>query len=144
MEDHIFTRRNLSIGEKVERVRLFKGIKQEYLANKLGISQSQVSKIEKQEKIEDELLKQIAEILDVSSDVILNFDDEKITYHINNMYHIHNNEFNIHDNEIKDSASGSFNALQFNSSEKIIELYDRLLKSERELSELKNIENKTD
>jgi len=138
MEKQSFTRKHLSIGQKVERVRIFRGIKQEYLASKLGISQPQVSKIEQQEEIEEDLLRQIAEILEVSVDALKNFDEDKITYHINHMYHIHDNEFNIHDNEMKDNASGSFNAQQFNSSEKIEELYERLLKSERELFELKN------
>lgn len=142
MVENLFTRKPLSIGQKVERVRLFKGIKQEYLANKLGISQPQVSKIEQQEEIEEELLKQIAEILEVTPESIKNFDDEKITYHINNMYHIHDNEFNIHDNEMKDNASGSFNAQQFNSTDKIIELCERLIKSERELAELRSQKGK--
>ena len=137
MKENLFTKKPLSIGQKIERVRLYRGIKQEYLANRLGISQPQVSKIEQQEEIEEGLLKQIADILEVTPEAIKTFDDDKITYHINNMYHIHDNEFNIHDNEMKDNASGSFNAQQFNSSEKIIELYERLLKSERELSELK-------
>ena len=39
MEDHIFTRKPLSMAQKVERIRMFRGIKQEYLASKLGISQ---------------------------------------------------------------------------------------------------------
>lgn len=137
MEDHIFTRKPLSMGQKVERIRMFRGIKQEYLANKLGISQPQVSKIEQQEEIEENLLTQIAEILGVSTETIKNFDEDKVTYNISNLYHIHDNEFKIHDNEMKDNASGSFNAQQFNESEKIIELYERLLKSERELMELR-------
>lgn len=138
MEEHLYTRKPLSLGQKVERIRMFRGIKQEYLASKLGISQPQVSKIEQQEEIEGDLLKQIAEILGVTPEAIVNFDDDRITYNINNMYHIHDNEFSIHDNEMKDNASGSFNAQQFNENEKIIELYERLLKSERELSQLKS------
>lgn len=144
MEDHLFTRKPLSIGQKVERIRMFRGIKQEYMASRLGISQPQVSKIEQQEEIEESLLKQIAEILGVTPEAIRNFDEDRVTYNINNLYHIHDNEFNIHDNEMKDNASGSFNAQQFNESEKMIELYERLLKSERELSELKKNLNSTE
>lgn len=129
MEENIYTKKPLSIGQKVERIRMFRGIKQEYLASRLGISQPQVSKIEQQEEIEEELLKQIADILGVTPEAIKNFDDEKITYNINNYY-------DIHDIEIKDNASNNFVAQQFNPIEKITELYERLLTSEREKIEL--------
>ncbi len=141
MEETVFNKKPLSIGQKVERIRTFRGFKQEYLASKLGVSQQTVSKIEQQEEIEDDLLRQIAEALEVTPEAIKNFDEDRITYNIEKMYHIHDNEFNIHDNEMKDNASGSFNAQQFNSNEKIIELYERLLKSERELFEIKNQKN---
>lgn len=127
MEETIFKKKPLHIGQKIERIRLFRGIKQEYLAKKLGISQQQVSKIEKQEEIEEELLNQIADILGVTVESIQNFDEDKITYHINNVY-------DVHDFEIKDN--GNFIAQQFNSIEKIAELYERLLQSEREKLEL--------
>jgi transcriptional regulator with XRE-family HTH domain len=129
MEENLHTRKPLSIGQKVERIRMFRGIKQEYLASRLGISQPQVSKIEQQEEIEEDLLKQIADILGVTPEAIKNFDDEKITYNINNYY-------DIHDIEIKDNASNNFVAQQFNPIEKITELYERLLTSEREKIEL--------
>jgi transcriptional regulator with XRE-family HTH domain len=129
MQENSFTKKSLNIGQKIERVRLFRGIKQEYLASKLGVSQPQISKIEKQDEIEEELLKQIADILGVSPEVIKNFDDEKITYNINNYY-------DIHDIEIKDNASSNFVAQQFNPIDKITELYERLLNSEREKNEL--------
>lgn len=126
MEDHIFTRKPLSMGQKVERIRMFRGIKQEYLANKLGISQPQVSKIEQQEEIEESLLNQIAEILGVTPETIKNFDEDNLTYHINNQY-------NFYNTEIKDNATNNF---VFNPIEKIAELYERLLNSEREKNEL--------
>jgi transcriptional regulator with XRE-family HTH domain len=126
MEEQVFAKKALSIGQKIERIRTFRGIKQEYLASRLGISQPQVSKIEQQEEIEDELLKQIADILGVTPDVIKNFDEDKITYIINHQY-------NIYNNEIKDNATNNF---VFNPIEKITELYERLLTSEREKNEL--------
>lgn len=123
------SKKRLSIGQKVERIRLFRGVKQEYVANKLGISQQQYSKIEQQEKIEDDVLEKIAEILGVTMETIKNFDDDKVTYNINNFY-------DIHDIEIKDNASSNFVAQQFNPIEKINELYERLLASEREKIEI--------
>ncbi len=129
MHETSFNKSPLSIGQKIERLRLFRGIKQEYVAMKLGVSQQQVSKIEQQDEIEENLLKQIAEILGVTPEVIKNFDEERITYNINNFY-------DIHDIEIKDSASNNFVAQQFSPIEKINELYERLLQSEREKVEL--------
>ncbi|WP_345955215.1 helix-turn-helix transcriptional regulator [Mucilaginibacter sp. PAMB04168] len=126
MEEAIFNKKPLSIGQKVERIRTFRGYKQEYLASKLGVSQQTVSKIEQQEEIEDDLLKQIAEALGVTPEVIKNFDEDKITYIINHQY-------NIYNNEIKDNATNNF---VFNPIEKIAELYERLLKTEREKNEL--------
>jgi len=126
MEETAFNKKPLSIGQKVERIRTFRGFKQEYLASKLGVSQQTVSKIEQQEEIEDDLLKQIAEALGVTPEVIKNFDEDKITYIINHQY-------NIYNNEIKDNATNNF---VFNPIEKIAELYERLLKTEREKNEL--------
>jgi transcriptional regulator with XRE-family HTH domain len=134
MEETVFNKKPLSIGQKVERIRTFRGFKQEYLASKLGVSQQTVSKIEQQEEIEEDLLKQIAEALGVTPEVIKNFDDDKITYHINNVY-------DVHDFEIKDN--GNFIAQQVNPIEKIAELYERLLQSEREKLELLKNQLKT-
>lgn len=131
MEETLFNKKPLHIGQKIERIREFRGIKQEYLAKRLGISQQQVSKIEQQEEVEEELLKQIAEILGVSKEAIQNFDEDKITYIINHQY-------NIYNNEIKDNATNTF---VFNPVEKIVELYERLIISEREKSELVNKNN---
>jgi transcriptional regulator with XRE-family HTH domain len=137
MEETSFNKKPMPIGKKVERIRMFRGIKQEYLANKLGLSQQAFSKLEQQETIEEELLKQIADILGVTTDVIKDFDEDRLTYNINNMY-------DIHDNEIKDNASSNFIAQQFNPIEKIAELYERLLQSEREKNEiLKNRERES-
>ena len=134
MEETAFNKKPLSIGQKVERIRTFRGFKQEYLASKLGVSQQTVSKIEQQEEIEEALLKQIAEALGVTPELIKNFDDDKITYHINNVY-------DVHDFEIKDN--GNFIAQQVNPIEKIAELYERLLQSEREKLELLKNQLKT-
>lgn len=107
-------------GWKVQRVRVSLGVKQETLAVDLGMSQSEVSKIEQQEKIEDELMSKIAGALGVSQEVIRSFDLEKAVYNINN----------IRDNTFQEGSTSI--AQQFNPIEKIVELYERLLKSERE------------
>lgn len=112
------------IGRNVQKVRVYMGVKQEALAADLGISQQEVSKIEKQDEIEEGLLSQIAGVLGVSSEVIREFDVESAIYNINN----------IRDNTFEQGSTSI--AQQFNPLEKIIELYERLLQSEREKIEI--------
>jgi transcriptional regulator with XRE-family HTH domain len=107
-------------GRNLQKVRVHLGVKQETLAADVALSQQAISKIEQQEVIEDELLGKIAEALGVSPDLIKNFDEEKAVYNINN----------FRDNTFEEGATAI--AQQFNPIEKIVELYERLLKSERE------------
>ncbi len=123
-------------GRNVQRIRMFLGIKQETLADGLGVSGSEVSKIEKQEEIDEELLSRIAGVLGVSSEMIRDFDVEKAIYNINSQH-------NYQNATISDGATtfaverGSPSITQhINPLEKIVELYERLLKSEREKNEL--------
>lgn len=112
------------IGRNVQRVRMYFGVKQEALASDLGISQPEVSKIEQQDEIEEGLLSQIADVLGVSPEIIRDFDVEKAIYNINN----------IRDNTFEQGATSI--AQQFNPVDKIVELYERLLQSEKEKIEL--------
>ena len=111
-------------GRNVQRVRMYFGVKQEALAADLGITQQEVSKIEQQEEIEEEVLTKIADVLGVSPEVIRDFDVERAIYNINN----------IRDNTFEQGSTSI--AQQFNPIEKIIELYERLLQSEREKVDL--------
>ncbi|RNC64776.1 helix-turn-helix transcriptional regulator [Proteiniphilum sp. X52] len=111
-------------GRNVQRVRTYFGVKQEALAADLGITQQEVSKIEQQEEIEEEVLLRIAGVLGVSPEVIRDFDVERAIYNINN----------IRDNTFEQGATSI--AQQFNPLEKVIELYERLLQSEKEKVDL--------
>ena len=107
------------IGRKISRIRELRGMKQETLAEELGISQQAVSKIEQSEKIEDDKLEQIANVLGVSKEGIENFSEEAV--------------FNIMNNTFQDNSSNNNNYLcTINPVEKIVELYERLLKSEQD------------
>ena len=112
------------VGRNLQRIRVYLGMKQEALASDLGVSQQEISKIEKQDEIEDGLLNQIASVLGISAEVIKDFDIEKAIYNINN----------IRDNTFEQGATSI--AQQFNPLDKIVELYERLLQSEREKIEL--------
>lgn len=116
------------IGQNLQRVRVYLGVKQDALASDLNMSQSAVSKIEQQEEIEDGLLKQIADALGVSPELIRNFDLEKAVYNIN-----HND---YREATISDGATTYAISQQINPVDKIVELYERLLQSEREKIEI--------
>ncbi len=113
------------VGHNLQKIRVYFGMKQEALAADLGVNQQVISKIEKQEEIEEGLLKsKIASVLGISAEVIKDFDVEKAIYNINN----------IRDNTFEQGATSI--AQQFNPLDKIVELYERLLQSEREKIEL--------
>ena len=53
-------------------------MKQEALANAIGVSQQSVSNIEGSEIVDDEKLKAIAEVLGVTPEAIKNYSDEAV------------------------------------------------------------------
>ncbi|WPR77945.1 helix-turn-helix transcriptional regulator [Algoriphagus sp. NG3] len=112
-------------GKIVAKYRSFKGIKQDSLAQDLNISQSEMSRIENLEDIDDELFSQIAEALGVSPEFLNNFDENSALYHISN---------NVDNTTISENSNGISQI--FNPLDKVIELYERLLESEREKIEL--------
>ena len=112
------------VGRNLQKIRVYMGVKQEALAMDLGISQQEISKIEKQDEIEEGVLAKIAGVLGVSPEIIRDFDVEKAIYNINN----------IRDNTFEQGSTSV--AQQFNPIDKIVELYERLLQSEREKIEL--------
>jgi transcriptional regulator with XRE-family HTH domain len=113
-------------GRNVKRFREMLGLKQEGLAYQLGEdwNQQKISLLEQKEEIDDALLQQIAEQLKVPVEAIKNFDEDTAV--------------NIIGNSITNNDNGSvFNYYPtFNPIEKIIELYEALVKSEREKVEL--------
>lgn len=73
------------VGEKVRRLREIKGMRQESVAQELGMTTNGYGKIERGESsITLERLEQIARVLEMSPLDILRF-DEKTVYHIQNM-----------------------------------------------------------
>ena len=113
------------IGTKVQLIRKYFGIKQEALASELGISQQEYSKIEQQEDIEESTLSEIARALNVSPQVIKNFNVEKAIANIN-YSHTGNSNPEFENTRV----------INVDPINKIVELYERLLNSEREKIEL--------
>lgn len=107
------------IGRKISRLRELRGIKQDALAAELGMSQQSVSRIEASETVEDAVLEKIGVVLGVSADVIKNFSEEAV--------------FNVISNTFNEGSSNNNNYLcTINPIEKIIELYERLVKAEKD------------
>lgn len=114
---------SIHIGRKISKIRELRGMKQDALAAELGISQQAISKIEQSAEVEESALEKIATVLGVTAEAIKSFSEEAV--------------FNIIGNTFTDSSSNNNNYLcTINPIEKIIELYERLLASEREKIEL--------
>ncbi|WP_017730610.1 helix-turn-helix domain-containing protein [Nafulsella turpanensis] len=108
-------------GKNVKRIREILGIKQDALAFELGLSQQAVSQMEQKEKLEPELLEKVAQQLGVPAEAIRSFSEEAAI-------NIIASTFTNNDN----SATNFNYHCTFNPMEKIVELYDALLKAERE------------
>ncbi len=108
------------IGRKISRIRELRDMKQEALAQALGITQQTVSIIENSETIDDEKLQAIAEILGVSVEGIKNFSEEAILNIIGNTYH----DSNV--------VNGNAYSCNFNPLDKMVELFERLVQAEKD------------
>lgn len=112
------TLRKVHYGRNIERIREIRGIKQETLAQAIGITQQAVSKMEQSKEIDEDKLQKIAEALGVTVDAIRSFSEEAAIYNIQN-----NSET---------SSNNTIVNYQFNPIEKIVELYERLLKEKED------------
>ena len=112
----------MHLGRKISRIRELRGMKQDALAAELGISQQAISKLEQSEEIEDSTLEKVAKVLGVTKEAIKNFTEDSIFNYFNNFH---------------DSSTGDFRQhCTFNPLDKVVELYERLLASEREKVEI--------
>ena len=108
-------------GHSIKRVRDMLGIKQETLAAELNMPQQAFSKLEQKEQIEDEMLDKIAKILHVSTEALKTMSEEATI-----------NYFNAFTKSAH-ARIFSHNCLcTLNPIDKIVELYERLVKAEQE------------
>jgi transcriptional regulator with XRE-family HTH domain len=111
------------IGRKIKRIREIRGFKQDVIASELGINQQAVWKIEQSEDIDEDTLQKIANVLGVSAEAIKNFSEEMLVFHIQNM----------HDN----ATAYQYNfQCTYNPLDKVVELYERLIQSEKDKGKL--------
>jgi transcriptional regulator with XRE-family HTH domain len=114
------------IGRNISRIRELRGMKQEALAEAIGVSQQTVSGIEGSEEVDTKRLLEIAKILGVTVEAIENFSEESVFNYFNTFY----------DNSAHNAAiqSGT-NHCTFNPLDKVVELYERLVQVEKEKNE---------
>lgn len=105
-------------GLNVRRWREWRGINQDVLAEKVGVSQATFSSYEKKEKLETETIEKIAKALDVPVEAITEVGND--------------NSINIISGTWHDNSGTIINNPTFNPLDKVIELYERLLKAEQD------------
>lgn len=118
------------IGRKIARIRELRGMKQETLAEELGISQQSVSHLEQSESLEDEKLESVAKILGVTKEAIENFSDENVINYFNNFY----DNSSPQGNSFNQGMYATFNPLDklVEAYEENKKLYERLVQAEKD------------
>jgi transcriptional regulator with XRE-family HTH domain len=114
---------NIHHGKNIKKVREIIGMKQETLASKLDMTQQAISQLEQKEIVDQAFLKDIANAMNVSKDIIERMTEDAANNFINTFH---------------DTSAFNFQCT-FNPLEKYIQvmeenkkLYEELLKSEKE------------
>ncbi len=108
-------------GANVRRWREWRNINQDVLAEKIGVSQATLSSYEKKEKLEQEVLEKLAKALDIPVEAITELNAGTSINIVANTF-----------SDFKDNAVATQNYPTFNTVDKIIELYEKLLETEKE------------
>ncbi|OXG01705.1 DNA-binding XRE family transcriptional regulator [Flavobacterium araucananum] len=116
------------IGKNISRIRELRGMKQEILAEAIGVSQQTISSIETSEEVDPKKLVEIAKILGVTVEAIENFSEESVFNYFNTYY-------DTKDSIINAGNLCSANNCTFNPLDKVVELYERLVQVEKEKNE---------
>lgn len=109
-------------GKNIRRFRDILGVKQEMLATALDMTQQAFSKLEQKEKINEKTLMKVAEVLQIPVEAIKNLTDESAI-------NIVANTFNSHDTSTQTAVNYY---PTFNPVDKLVEVYERMLKAEQE------------
>lgn len=125
-------------GHNIRRTRVEKNIKQDALCDLVHLSQSAISKYEKMQVIDDEMLQRFAKALNVPVEDLKLFEEAvpMVVFENNNT----NNSFADNKGEV-DFSSGNYNdhseaednrTLTYHPIDKVTELFERLLKEKDE------------
>lgn len=122
------------LGRNIQRIREIIGMKQSALADNAGMSQQNISKLESSPLIAEETLEKLAKGLGVTSDFVKSFNEEKAVYNIQSNFTVNEKGSNINQ-----QFQPTFN----NDIDKLVDMFERLLKSEKEKAELLAKANET-
>jgi transcriptional regulator with XRE-family HTH domain len=117
-------------GRNLKRIREILGVKQDVLAAELGDdwNQQKISLLEQKKELDPAILDQVAKALKVTPDAIKDFNEEAAIYNI---------QQNYEGSTLNQSPNYQYNYQPtFNPLDKVVELYERLVASEREKVEL--------
>lgn len=103
----------MNIGDKIRKVRELKGLKQEYVAGKLGLSVTAYGNIERNDSsLTFERLEEIAEVLEVTVQDILNIPEQLNIHSVNNAHQVGFNQ-NTTINDNRTCTEGEMEAYKF-------------------------------
>jgi transcriptional regulator with XRE-family HTH domain len=122
--DTLTVEQPIHIGRNIKGVRELRGWTQEELGTKLGSTKQAVSKLEQSEDIGEARLISVAEALEVTVEGLRNFNQEKVLTNTANFY------------EGSHSVNTNISTIINHPIEKIVELYESLLKSEKEKNQI--------
>lgn len=126
-DDSIQKEKNqIHLGYNVQRIREIIGMKQSALADNVGMSQQNISKLESSPVISDDTLEKLAKGLGVNPEFIKSFNEEKAVYIIQNNHSI----------TLSDNSSNQYQPTINNDLDKIVGLFEKLLQSDKEKTEL--------
>lgn len=126
MNENNVTNKNVHVGHNITRFRHLRGLKQETLADMIGVTQQTMSHHEQQKVVNPDVLRRIATALNVPQDVLQNLEDDNTTFIIEN------NTFGDNDNIGMGAHIEQDKQNVYNPMDKIIELMERLLEREQQ------------
>ena len=109
------------MGRKIGRMRELLGIKQDTVADQLGLSQQAISKIERSENVEDATLEKVAKALGISAEAVKNFDEEATINYIQQNY--------------EGSNQGAYSVGNYNCTFNPIEKWEKAMEENKQLYE---------
>ena len=112
------------LGNNIAKLRGMRRLTQKEMASKLNLGQPEYSKIEQRSEIDDELLNLIANALEIPAEAIKNFNEAATINIITST--LHDNAGSVNNNPV----------YNFNPIEKLIELYEQIIKDKDEIIEM--------
>lgn len=108
----------MTLGEKIRKIRILRDLKQETIAEKLGITPQAYSKLEREDtKMDKERLNQIASILGVTVEGLERFDDKNLLINLN---------------DCENSQGSYFIINNYGESDKLLSLFEQIIAQQKE------------